>query len=223
MRIIVSFCFSIMLIAFSCTKEIPDPAEDIHNIDIGSYTLLPSSIDKIPYLGKKAIVFVDSNFNEIVFEIIEFPVSQLYRVTSYRYNVYSPGDTVTYHYLTQSKSFSFIQDSLKIEFNLILGAMPYYSEPKSEYVADVLNIWMKDPNVAFTRRQVFSHVTNQRTWPEIWINEWSSEKVILNRIFYDVFRNVFSNPLSKVHFNYEYGIVSFTDFSGKLWRFERFM
>ncbi|MBK8081456.1 MAG: hypothetical protein IPK25_14955 [Saprospiraceae bacterium] len=90
MRNIISFCFAIMLIAFSCTKDIPEPTEDIHNVDIGSYTLLPSSIDKIPYLGKKSIVFVDSNSNEIVLKIIESPVSQLNKATLYRYNVYVP-------------------------------------------------------------------------------------------------------------------------------------
>ncbi|MBK6785247.1 MAG: hypothetical protein IPG79_16980 [Saprospiraceae bacterium] len=105
MRNIISFCFAIILIAFSCTKDIPDPIEDIHNVDIGSYTLLPSSIDKIPYNGKKAIVFVDSNFNEIVLKIIESPVSQLNKANYYRYNVYAPGDTVIYHYLSQRKYF----------------------------------------------------------------------------------------------------------------------
>ncbi|MBK8081455.1 MAG: hypothetical protein IPK25_14950 [Saprospiraceae bacterium] len=112
---------------------------------------------------------------------------------------------------------------MKIKFDLSLRAAPYYHEPKNEYVADVLDIFIKDPNFGLVSRQVFSHVTNKRTWPEILDNELNSEKVIFNRIFYDVLNSGILNPLSKVHFNYEYGIVSFTDFSGKLWRFERFM
>jgi len=43
--------------------------DDKYNVNIGSYNLLQSSIDAMPYLGKKSIVFVDSSANEMVFVI----------------------------------------------------------------------------------------------------------------------------------------------------------
>lgn len=223
MRNIINFCFTIILLAFSCSKDSIIPADDdIHNVDIGVYNLLQSSIDTLPYLGKKGIVFIDSNFSNIVFEIIEKPITQFNGAYLLKYNVYEPGDTVKYHYSYQSKYFTIRNDSLKIEFEFSLESSPYYAEPKNEYVADIINIFCMDPGPEYLFSQVFYHITNKRTWPKSSNYQSISEKVILNRTFQDVLNVGFHDPLSIVNFNYKYGIISFTDFSGKLWRFDKF-
>ncbi len=224
MRNSIYFCLAIILLAFSCSKDSIVPAkDDIHNVDIGVYNLLQSSIDTIPYLGKKGITFIDSNFNEIVFEIFEKPIAQYDSAHLLKYNVYEPGDTVKYRYSFQSKNFKIRNDSLKIEFKFNLESRPYYLMPKNEYVADVIEIFLMDPGPEYIYSQVFYHETNTRTWQSSWNYQPISEKVILNKTFQNVLFVGFNNPLSVVNFNYQYGIISFTDFSGKLWRFDKFI
>lgn len=215
MRTRIQFCFAIILFVFSCSEDnIIPKKDDIHNVDIGIYHLLQSSIDTIPYLGKKSIVFVDSNSNSIVFEIIEKPITQ-------NKGEYFYSDSIKYHFSFQTKLFTIRNDSLKIEFIFSLESLPYFIEPKKEYVADIINITLMDPGIEYTYREVFYHVTNNRTWPSSWQYQAIKEKKILNRIFQDVLHNEFQDPLSFVYFNYKYGIISFTDLSGKLWIFDK--
>ncbi|HQV67376.1 MAG TPA: hypothetical protein PLO48_11245 [Saprospiraceae bacterium] len=226
MKNIRYFFFATLILVFSCSKDtmisdMDNEMDDKYNVNIGSYNLLQSSIDAMPYLGKKSIVFVDSSANEMVFVINERPVSQYKSATLYKYNVYEVGDTVKYHYSSQYKTFLISNVSAGLEFICSLESKPYYNEPKNEYVADAINIMLKNPNEEFTFNQVFYHITNQRTWPITTNTPPISEKIILNRTFHDVLIDDFTNPLSIVHFNYEFGIISFTDFDGKLWRFER--
>lgn len=224
MRNIIKLLCITILLAFSCSKEsiVPDK-EDIYNVDIGVYRLLQSSIDTLPYLGKKGIVFIDSNFNNIVFKIAEEPVTLFRGSYLLKYDVYELGDTVKYHYSFESKNFKIRNDSLNMEFDFSLMASPYYIEPKNEYVADIIDIFCKNPGPEYLFSQVFYHETNSRTWPASWNYPSIKEKTILNRTFTDVLNVGFTNPLSIVNFNYKYGIISFTDFNGKLWRFEKLL
>ena len=94
-------------------------------------------------------------------------------------------------------------------------------EPQNKYLADVINIFCMDPGPEYLFSEVFYHETNTRTWPSSWNYQSIREKVILNKTFQDVLIVGFNDPLSLVHFNYKYGIISFTDFSSKLWRFDK--
>ncbi|MBK8888154.1 MAG: hypothetical protein IPN46_17105 [Saprospiraceae bacterium] len=110
MKNIRYFFFATLILVFSCSKDtmisdMDNEMDDKYNVNIGSYNLLQSSIDAMPYLGKKSIVFVDSSANEMVFVINERPVSQYKSATLYKYNVYEVGDTVKYHYSSQYKTF----------------------------------------------------------------------------------------------------------------------
>ncbi|HMT55103.1 MAG TPA: hypothetical protein PKD16_18855 [Saprospiraceae bacterium] len=225
MKNIRYFFFATLILAFSCSKDsmisdMDNEMDDKYNVNIGSYKLLQSSIDAMPYLGKKSIVFVDSSANEMVFVINESPILEG-NVTLFTYNVYQAGDIVNYHYSRQYKTFLISNDSSGLEFICSLESTPYYTEPQKKFVADVFNVIIKNPNDQNSFRQVFYHITNQRTWPITTNTPPISEKIILNRTFQDVLIDDFTNPLSIVHFNYEFGIISFTDFDGKLWRFER--
>ncbi len=217
--------FLVILIVSSCSKRedmMSSTNDELHNISIGSYSLLQSSIDTLPYLNKVGIVFSDSANNTIVLKIQELPTSYSKNARFYKYNVYELGDTVTYYYSSQIKFFIIKNDSLAIRFHLDLEAKPYYSDPHEEYVADVLSIFYH--NIGTNGfGSVFYHKTNPRTWPDTWTLTPLNEKTIMSRKFYDVLHNQYNNPLSIVFFNYRFGIVSFTDNSGKLWRFERFI
>jgi hypothetical protein len=110
-----------------------------------------------------------------------------------------------------------------MQFRLRLRAMPYYADPESEAVADILEIslpFLNSPN--FSSQQVFRHEVDTRSYPESFNNEPIPEIEIFDRTFIEVIWNDYTNTISQVYFNFEYGIVSFTDYQGKQWRFEDF-
>ena len=214
--------FSLSLFITSCTYDVGIDAIDKYNVDIGSFTLLSESLEMLPYLDKIGVVFMDSLANELVLTIQESQVI-LTNGTLFHYDVYEPGDTVRYGYRSQYKSFHLRNDSLDLSFTISLAARPYYSDPTSSYVADVTSILRNVSGVPYSLVQVFYHVLNQRTWPEVFL---SAENIgflaIFNKNFDDVLLTEYFGSKPMVYFNYDVGIVSFTDHTDKQWRFDRF-
>lgn len=219
----VFLAFLLTLSMYSCMEmELNDPSPEDKFIDIGSYELLDESLEKLPYLDLEGLVFVDSSGNSITFSIDEKPLFQSTGNTLYKYDVFEVGDTVLYRYTSEIKSFEIQNDSLDMRFSVSLAARPYYPEPENEFIADVLNIYCNNPDPNITSSQVFYHETSTRTWPTSWNSDVIEEIEIMGRSFTEVYNIDFINPISVVHFNYEFGIISFTDMNGKLWRFESF-
>lgn len=197
------------------------PNEGPLTIDIGSYHLQPESIEQIPYLGKSEIVFVDTIGTEVVFNIEEEDLFESIGSKYYTYDVFEEGDTVVYEFNTEVKRFKLESTALDMQFSLSLRATPYYLNPESEAVADIMEILLPTPNSpSFYEQQVFRHEVNTRSYPNSFNNEPIPEIELLGRTFTEVIWNDYANPISQVYFNFEYGIVSFTDYNGKQWRFE---
>lgn len=221
---ILTYLAFIIISIQSCSDEevpfVPENEEGV--VDIGEYFLLPESISQLPYFNQTGIVFIDSLGDEVVFDIIE---NELRDITStlYKYNVIEVGDTVMYKYTGESISFVIENDVLDMQFNMSLSTQPYYTDPEMGWVADVLNIFCVDPSPDVYSRQVFYHVTDDRTWPTVFQQESIEEIDILGQTFFEVWNTNFSDPKSVVNYNYELGIVSFTDMNGKLWRFKEFI
>lgn len=200
-----------------------DPVEGLPTIDIGSYSLLPESIAQIPYVNQSGIIFVDTFGTEVFFSIEEEDVFESSAANYYKYDVFEEGDTVVYEFNTEIKTFNLESTALGMQFRLRLRAMPYYGDPESEAVADVMEISLPVPNSPnFSSQQVFRHEVNTRSYPTSFNNEPIPEIEIFDRTFTEVIWNDYANPISQVYFNFEYGIVSFTDYQGKQWRFENF-
>lgn len=211
----------LLLLAFnSCSDDIQNTVSDPDDIiDIGTYTLKESSINKIPYLGKKHIIFLDSFNHKVKFDIIEKNILFINSIL-YRYDVHKVGDTVQYSSVNETKTFIIKNDSLGIQFDLRLEASPYHADPESKNIADVVNIFCLDPDPNIYASQVFYTVLDQRTWLKSYNTIPIDEMDFLGRKFQLVLTNNFMDPLSIMFFNYQYGIISFTDFDGKIWRFE---
>jgi len=221
-----------LLILFSCKPE-EELVVDKYNVDIGEFNLLPESSAAMPYFGGKSILFVDSIGNEA-----EAIVNESLFGTGMnsgfllRYDVYEEGDTVKYSYVEENRSFFLEAASLDINMNISLRARPYYSDPESKAVADVINIFCNYPepvtdsinNLVLSSSQVFFHIVDQRTWPTpLSTQRYDAELVVLGRTFKDVYQNEIAGPKSKILYNYEFGIISFTDHTGKTWRFEKWI
>lgn len=217
------FCLFSVAIFPSCNNDDDaaiTPDEGPLTIDIGDYSLLPESIEQIPYLGFSEIVFVDSAGSEAVFSITEQPLFQSSGSKYFKYDVNEPGDTVHYSFRTEIKTLQMDCVDLNMKLRLSLSAKPYYTDPESEAVADIMEIFLQNPSIPGSSSQVFRHEINTRSYPETFNNEAIPEIEFLGRSFQDVIWNNYFMPLSQVYFNFNHGMVSFTDHDNKVWRFE---
>lgn len=206
----------------ACKEEVVEPIGNVNcDFEIGSYEILNSSFDAIPYYGKKKIVFEDS-----LGQLVECTISEVNSLLSggtfIHYNVNEPGDTVRYCYSAQRKNFSIKNDSLEINFLVSLRSAPSYSDPQSGRVADLLEIYFNDLTVTpYKGYQVFSKMVDQRTY----LNPFSSNELFATIQFHgEEFHNVektkFTNPELILYYNQSEGIVAFRDKTNKLWRFD---
>lgn len=225
--IIVLLFLSITVLLNSCTKDADEidilDEENCTDLDLGEFKLLDDSINKLAYADQSKIIFVDSLGNEVEFTISESDVFEG-ESTSYRYDVCEIGDTVRYIYRGENKFFIINNDSLELNLRLWLDVEAYI-QPEvrdSNYIADFLEIYCRTPDSQTTRRLVFSHIINARSWPE----EESyvmpiSDIEIYGKTFSNVLKMTYKTEITQVMFNYEFGIISFTDLRDKLWRFDR--
>ncbi len=220
-RFIILLVSCLLIFTSSCKKEevIIEEEEETNNIDVGEYSLLPESLELLPYLGKERIVFIDSLGNTTNFQITEFDLFSS-SSTYIKYDIFELGDTVEYDYRAEIKRFSLTNDSLSMTFNMSLSSKPYYNDPESQAVADVLTIFCTTLNDPFSGFSVFYDLTNQRTYPSPFTNISIDELELFGRTFQDVIVTDYTEPKSLIQFNYEFGIISFTDHEGKTWRFE---
>ncbi len=209
------------LFLLSCQKDDEDhqPHDDYNRYDvhIGKYELLESSILSMPYREKSGAVFIDSAGNETTFSITQFGLFSPKGVL-YRYSVHSPGDTVRYGFEAEAIHARIENEQLNVNFWYGLQARPYYPDPESGYVADVTDVSLQYPDEPLRSSQIFTQVTNQRTWPTMSGSTDTLAEYWCHGLKYEnVLHGSFSNPLSDVYFNYQYGIVSFTDHDGQKW------
>jgi len=218
------FLFSFLFVACD-DDDITAPPVDLYNVDIGSYELLEESLAAYPYTDKTGVLFVDSLGNEMTLTINDLPVfNSSSPATLFRYNVYDQGDTVRYEYFPESKSSQLVNESLDLNLRTSLTTQPYYSDPESMTVADVVNVSINEKGNTFRSFVVFTHVFDQRSWPEEnTITENIESIEFFGREFMNVWHTPFNDTYSPVHFNYEFGIVYFTDHEGKGWRFDKFI
>ncbi|MFK8058108.1 MAG: hypothetical protein AB8F78_18415 [Saprospiraceae bacterium] len=202
----------------ACEKEEIRPESLFKIVEVGDFELLQESIDQLPYQGKDSVTFVDRDENRLTFQIRESfnPSTQ---VSTEYFNVDFPRDTVIYTYGSQSKDFYLSNDSLNLRFYIDLSVYVYDVQSENLEICDHLEVWFKyDDNRL--RTQVLRDVTNERTLLESWWQVEYEDIELLGRGFEDVFYSRFSNPVSFVRFNYELGIISFTDLDNKMWVYE---
>ena len=220
--LLFSLAFGLWMIA-SCKKEntdIPDPTENEDSIDIGAYALLESSRNAVPYKGKSSVTFVDSAGNELIFPITVFANKTL-EGCLYKYDVHQQGDTVKYCYKTEYDSYGLVNNANNLYFQIMLEAKPFYSDPESRKVADVLHVSIRDATETGKYHQVYYQTIALRSFPLLYDdNTTFAQLTFWGRDFSNVSKTNFAIPYRLVFYNQEFGIVAFTDHNGKLWRFK---
>lgn len=216
----INLIISVVIFNTSCNKEdVKAPENDPSKIDLGQFDLLPESFDAIPYQNKTEIIFIDSFQTETTFKLEEFDLFYVER-NLYRYNVFELGDTIIYKHRGQKKLFYADNGALGMRFTIGLKAEPYDQDPSIGAVADILKIGWIDLNNLDDGVTIFIHEVNIRTFPESTNDDPIEEKEFIDKLFYNVFTDNFPSPKSDVYYNFEFGIVAFTDKTGKLWRFK---
>lgn len=205
------------------TPEFPEFPASFHcEENIGSFKLLPSSLNYVPYSGKDSVTFVDSLGTRLVFSIQEREINTFQSALA-KYNVIATGDTVHYCYQTENKNFTIENEEAQIKLSLSIEARPDYSDPSPEHVSDVFNIWYVEPNPPpFISTQVFHATINLRSGSNSYPNIEIPQLEIFGKTFFNVERTNFSNPKLTVWYNQTEGIISFKDTNGKQWRWEGF-
>lgn len=218
---IIVLLFTLLLgtILFSCKKE----ETEFSYKDLGLFHLLPESIEQLPYKDKSLVVFADSLNNKVNFNIHESDDISTYRSSIHHYNVFEEGDTVIYEYRSETKGILVSNDSLSIKLVIQISANPLYETPDIDVVADILTISYINLNNQNTSTQVFSNVMNPRTWPSYYYTPPINEIEIHGVTFMNVLYNRQTQNKSNTNFNLENGVLSFTDFQGKLWRFDKLL
>lgn len=214
------FSFGLLML-IGCKKDKMNKLEDC--IDIGEYFLLTESLEVMPYLNKKKAQFVDTLGNYIELEINERPLNDIMdsELTIYDYNVHVQGDTVRYKFRNQSKTYSLVNDTLNLYFILTLEAFPSTNMTVSDILG--ISILNTNPNSNALSFPLGTLVVNQRSRPEIMPSLLPREYDEIN--FYGKKFNKVFEIIDRVdvYFNYEFGIVVFSDYEDKLWRFEKFI
>jgi hypothetical protein len=210
---------------FACKKEDPNPdnpqpPENKDSVDIGSFSLLETSRNMVPYKDKSSVTFVDSAGNELVFPIDIF-ANKTSHGCYWKYDVHEPGDTVKYCYKSKYDSYRLKNEANNLYLRVHLEAAPYFGDPESGKVADVLNVSMRDAVETNIYRQIFYQTIDQRSHPEPFDDNTIYPQITFwGRDFSNVSKTNFSTPYRLLYYNQEFGIVAFTDHDGKLWRFK---
>ncbi len=198
------------------------PPELKCDFDVGSFSLLESSLNYLPYAGKSRAIYVDSTGSQMELLIHTSP-AYTYKGALIKYNVFETGDTIRYCYESESTGCTLLNSGLDISFSLSVSARTSYQMPDMDIVGDFLDIYFHIPGSdPWKSIQVFQRIIAQRTYPGTFQNLQFSQLEIFGRTFTDVERTDYavSGIPSIVYFNRTEGIVSFTDTTGKTWRFE---
>lgn len=175
--------------------------------------ILDSSLLVMPYLNSRKVVFQDSSNNELVFKVREFELQD--NPTNYIISDYCNGiDSITINHTLMYKSVHVKNDSLDIKLGATIRTELNEEYLKQGYVADGIRITIADPDIVNRGRVLFQSIINKRKWKKEWAVNTLDSVQIGDRYFKNVFYNEPAQFQSPVYFNYDFGILNFTDRRG---------
>lgn len=208
--------FLSLLTIISCKKD--DLSDPCAEEDIGRFRLLDNAINSIPYKENTTLFFQDSIGNQVEFEFIygnggyvsgdiihssacvfDTSLQKVYKANEdyYRYDVIETND------------------SLNIKLIIVLKVKPFFLHFGTIEISDQLGIGrsLTGSNSSAIHLNI---LVNSRELTEEDINMFLKPIDNINlhgRTFY----NVYYNTYSSFYYNYEKGIIAFTDLDEKLW------
>ena len=201
----------------SCNLDTSDDTANARLVDIGTYTILPSTLASFVYAGRDEVVFVDSLGNRRVLFLGEEDIKNKLGIAIVKDDPTNPDKKVNYQFDTQFKRYILKNDSFFIRFNLELEARPWADNPESRLVADFMNIYY--PNALGSPELVGFAEVDQRTWPRSVMPIPLDTLSIFGFDYYNVYQyTTIEKPPTTMEYSKELGIVSFVDWTGVKWR-----
>lgn len=191
-------------------------------IDLGEFSLLQESRQSIPYTGNQRIYFRDELQNEVYFDFSEENTgytSLVYYGMPFEYEcndsvlmqqLSAEGDAFWYN-LTEPQHL--LNMTLHLELNSISNIEDYLEGVDFlEFLSGT-----EDYNERFRLVEV---IVNRRDLSDEVVNKYptSVDNLYLGGKKYN---NVYTNKTNSAYYNYEQGILAFTDNEGKFWIYDR--
>lgn len=208
-----------ILFITSCKNYITCP----ETTDRGDIYYTEHSLETIPYIGKTKVIFKDSNDEELVFKINDFGDT----IRHHRFQGVcqtDPGQQIFITYNALNRTVQLRNDSIPASFFITIDIYLTFDD-HSEY--DNFSISYAEDNSP--DYQHFKMLVDKR---DITIEQaedvnkyiaFENQVNVLGKTFNDVshLKNPDYNYSHLLYYNFEYGVVSFKDFSGKIWVFDR--
>lgn len=191
-------------------------------IDLGEFSLLPESRQSIPYTGNQRIYFKDELQNEIYFDFSEenegyhlpvhygMPFEYECNDSVIMQQLSAVGDAFWYN-LTEP------QHLLNMTLHLKLDPVSF----RGDYLegGDILKFssGTEDHN---TKLPLVGVIVSRKDLSDEVVNKYptSVDNIYLGGKQYN---NVYTNESNSAYYNYEQGIIAFTDNEGKFWIYDR--
>ena len=187
--------------------------------DLGQFNLAPETRFQLAYHDQSEVFFVDENSASASFTIIHMEAPVTDSLSVFVDNIYDDSTGVRSSYVSQYLDDTLRSAALNLELIVRLRAKPNLANPGSRDVGDWEEVWYKETNDP-VHRLAFENVLNKRSWPGGELVPAVDEVTLFNRIFQNVWVHQTSNSPSEIWFSRQHGIVSFTDGTGRQWRFQ---
>lgn len=217
------FFLLIVALAASCKKKEPPSApECCDTANLGEYLLLTGSRNSIPYQADTTLYFRDASNNEIMFTLRNSP--EVYTRTDqsttrrcpcnqdFDQIINASGDA--FHFLLKQPDLS-----LDLSFLLNLHTQPFHGQEC--LVADVLEISVQDKNDTGSYGGVLRILVDPRNLTGEYLKWYRDLPVDSIELLGSTFYDVYSDANNEVWYNFEDGLVAFSDRQDKLWVLDR--
>lgn len=217
-----------LFLTTSCAKEkdeslINPSAPECCDVEhLGSFNLMPSSRESIPYQEDVNLIFKNEFNNEVLFAFRnglygydstdnstsqECPCNPAFNQT-----MKAKGDT--YSYLLAEP-----QGTLNVRFYISLSVRMFHGE--ENLIADILDVSLSEEQDTSSYGGLYTLLVDRRNLSDDyvkWYNTMPADSVeMLGKTFY----NVYSDEEGIAWYNYDKGLVAFKDRENKLWVFDR--
>jgi len=217
------FFILILFLATSCRKdESPSAPGCCDPAYVGEYLLLTGSRNSIPYQADANLYFRDASNNEVMFTLRNS--QDVYTSTGqtttrkcpcnrdFDQIINASGDA--FHFFLKQPDLT-----LDLSYLIDLHTQPFHGDEC--LVADVLEISVQDKNDTASYGGVLRILVDQRNLTGEylkWYRDFPVDSVeLLGSTFYDVY----TDAENEVWYNFEEGLVAFTDRQDKLWVLDR--
>lgn len=190
--------------------------------DLGTFRLLETSLESIPYNKNTLLFFQDSLGNEISMQV-EYDSALYFTGTGYFSGSCEYDETQRKTYRADINFYEYkineVGDSLNVDFKLDLRVDPFNNNFGVVNVSDKLRLAIRGQNATNAWGVQLIILVNQRDIAEEELSNFP-EPLNITLLGRD-FENVYYDYNALVYYNYSKGLIAFRDWDKNLWVLDR--